>query len=354
MNNDDIMSMTPAELREYMISVGEPAYRAKQVFSWISRGVFPEEMTNLPLPLREKLAAGGYRMPRILTRQDSKDGETSKYLFALVDGECVESVLMRHGYGTSLCISSQVGCRMGCAFCASTRAGRVRDLLPSEMIGQIAAAGRDSGERVDKVVVMGIGEPLDNYENVVKFLRLLNEKDGLGIGLRNVSLSTCGLVPEIKKLADEGLPVTLSVSLHAYSDEKRRELMPVARKYPLDALMEACRYYFEKTGRRISFEYTLIAGKNDSPEDARGIVSLLREKMGYPSHVNLILLNEVKETGLRRPTGDMAAKFAEMLVSMGQNATVRRSLGGDIEGACGQLRRTREADRSGKENFTKG
>ena len=166
MNNDDIMSMTPAELREYMISVGEPAYRAKQVFSWISRGVFPEEMTNLPLPLREKLAAGGYRMPRILTRQDSKDGETSKYLFALVDGECVESVLMRHGYGTSLCISSQVGCRMGCAFCASTRAGRVRDLLPSEMIGQIAAAGRDSGERVDKVVVMGIGEPLDNYENV--------------------------------------------------------------------------------------------------------------------------------------------------------------------------------------------
>ncbi len=354
MNNDDIMSMTPAELREYMISVGEPAYRAKQVFSWISRGVFPEEMTNLPLPLREKLAAGGYRMPRILTRQDSKDGETSKYLFALVDGECVESVLMRHGYGTSLCISSQVGCRMGCAFCASTRAGRVRDLLPSEMIGQIAAAGRDSGERVDKVVVMGIGEPLDNYENVVKFLRLLNEKDGLGIGLRNVSLSTCGLVPEIKKLADEGLPVTLSVSLHAYSDEKRRELMPVARKYPLDALMEACRYYFEKTGRRISFEYTLIAGKNDSPEDARGIVSLLREKMGYPSHVNLILLNEVKETGLRRPAGDMAAKFAEMLVSMGQNATVRRSLGGDIEGACGQLRRTREADRSGKENFTKG
>lgn len=354
MNNDDIMSMTPAELREYMISVGEPAYRAKQVFSWISRGIFPEEMTNLPLPLREKLAAGGYRMPRILTRQDSKDGETSKYLFALVDGECVESVLMRHGYGTSLCISSQVGCRMGCAFCASTRAGRVRDLLPSEMIGQIAAAGRDSGERVDKVVVMGIGEPLDNYENVVRFLRLLNEKDGLGIGLRNVSLSTCGLVPEIKKLADEGLPVTLSVSLHAYSDEKRRELMPVARKYPLDALMEACRYYFEKTGRRISFEYTLIAGKNDSPEDARGIVSLLREKMGYPSHVNLILLNEVKETGLRRPAGDMAAKFAEMLVSMGQNATVRRSLGGDIEGACGQLRRTREADRSGKENFTKG
>lgn len=354
MNNDDIMSMTPAELREYMISVGEPAYRAKQVFSWISRGVFPEEMTNLPLPLREKLAAGGYRMPRILTRQDSKDGETSKYLFALVDGECVESVLMRHGYGTSLCISSQVGCRMGCAFCASTRAGRVRDLLPSEMIGQIAAAGRDSGERVDKVVIMGIGEPLDNYENVVKFLRLLNEKDGLGIGLRNVSLSTCGLVPEIKKLADEGLPVTLSVSLHAYSDERRRELMPVARKYPLDALMGACRYYFEKTGRRISFEYTLIAGKNDSPEDARGIVSLLREKMGYPSHVNLILLNEVKETGLRRPAGDMAAKFAEMLVSMGQNATVRRSLGGDIEGACGQLRRTREADRSGKENFTKG
>ncbi len=353
MNSADIMSMTPAELREYVISVGEPAYRAKQIFSWIHRGAFPEEMTNLPPSLREKLAAGGYRMPRVLQRQDSKDGETSKYLFALIDGECVESVLMRHDYGTSLCISSQVGCRMGCAFCASTRAGRVRDLFPSEMIGQVAAAGRDAGERVDKIVIMGIGEPLDNYDSVVKFLRLLNEKDGLGIGLRNVSLSTCGLVPEIKKLADEGLPVTLSVSLHAYSDEKRRELMPVARKYSLDALMEACRYYFENTGRRVSFEYTLISGKNDSPEDARGLASLLKEKMGYPSHVNLILLNEVKETGLRRPAKERAARFADMLVRMGQNATVRRSFGGDVEGACGQLRRAREEDRAAEENFTK-
>ena len=353
MNDNDIMSMTPAELREYMVSAGEAPYRAGQVFSWIHRGAFPEEMTNLPGSLREKLASGEYRMPRILTRQDSKDGETSKYLLSLIDGECVEAVLMRHDYGTSLCISSQVGCRMGCAFCASTRAGRVRDLLPSEMIGQVAAVSRDAGERVDKIVIMGIGEPLDNYDNVTRFLRLLNEKDGLGIGLRNVSLSTCGLVPEIKKLAREGLPVTLSVSLHAYSDEKRRELMPVARKYSIDSLMEACRYYFEQTGRRVSFEYTLISGKNDSPEDARGLAALLKEKMRYPSHVNLILLNEVKETGLRRPDRARAARFAKMLNGMGQNATVRRSLGGDIEGACGQLRRAREADRAAEENFTK-
>ena len=338
----DLMSMDRDTLRSFVSSLGEAPYRGDQIISWISRGAHINEMTNLSAAFREKLASAcEYRMPSILTAQRSKDGGTVKYLLSLIDGECVECVFMRHNYGTSLCISSQVGCRMGCKFCASTMAGRVRDLLPSEMIGQVAAVGRDSGERIDKIVMMGIGEPLDNYDNVVSFLRLLNDPSGIGLGLRNVSLSTCGIVPAIKKLADEGLPVTLSVSLHAYRDDVRRQIMPIAKKYPLDELLAACRYYFERTGRRVSFEYTLIAGKNDSPDDAKGLSLLLREKMGVPSHVNLIPLNRVEGTGLDPTAAGGAERFAERLRALGQNATVRKSLGGDIDAACGQLRRSR-------------
>ncbi len=334
-------------LRSFVSSLGEKPYRGDQIYSWISRGAMIEEMTSLSLTLREKLAAScEYRMPTVLTAQRSRDGETVKYLLSLIDGECIECVLMRHDYGTSLCISSQVGCRMGCRFCASTVAGKVRDLLPSEMLGQVAVAGRDSGERIDKIVMMGIGEPLDNYENVVAFLRLLNDPEGIGLGLRNVSLSTCGIVPGIKRLADESLPVTLSVSLHAYRDEVRRKIMPIAKKYSLDELMEACRYYFDRTGRRISFEYTLIAGENDSPDDAFGLYKLLKEKMGVPSHVNLIPLNRVDGIGLSPTDRGGAERFAAKLRSLGQNATVRRSLGADIDAACGQLRRS-WSDRAG-------
>ena len=337
----DLLSMTREELRDYAVSIGEKPYRGDQIFSFLSRGVDYKGMTSLSLALREKLAAETeFRLPSVLTKKRSRDGLTEKYLLSLIDGECVECVLMRHDYGTSLCISSQVGCRMGCRFCASTLAGKIRDLYPSEMLGQIIAAGNDSGERIDKLVLMGIGEPLDNYENVVKFLRILNDKDGIGLGLRNVSLSTCGIVPGIEKLAGEGLPVTLSVSLHAYSDEIRRKIMPIAKKYSLDELLAACRLYFDRTGRRVSFEYTLIAGENDSREDAMGLCRLLREKMGVASHVNLIPLNRVEETGFSPPDPAAAERFASILRSEGQNATVRRSMGADVDAACGQLRRS--------------
>ena len=337
----DLMSMTREELRDYAVFIGEKPYRGDQIFTFLSRGVPYDGMTSLSLALREKLKEETeFRLPSVVTKRSSRDGLTDKYLLSLIDGECVECVLMRHDYGTSLCVSSQVGCRMGCRFCASTMAGRVRDLYPSEILGQIIAASNDSGERVDKLVMMGIGEPLDNYDNVVKFLRILNDKDGIGLGLRNVSLSTCGIVPGIEKLADEGLPVTLSVSLHAYRDDARRRIMPVANRYPLDELLRACRLYFDKTGRRVSFEYTLIAGENDSPEDAKGLCRLLREKMGVASHVNLIPLNRVEGTGFSPPDSAAAERFAAILRSQGQNATVRRSMGADVDAACGQLRRS--------------
>ena len=337
----DLLSMTRDELREYAVSIGEKPYRGDQIFSFLSRGADYDGMTSLSLALRERLKNETvFRLPSVRTKRRSRDGLTVKYLLSLFDGECVECVLMRHDYGTSLCISSQVGCRMGCRFCASTLAGKVRDLYPSELLGQIIAVGGDAGERIDKLVMMGIGEPLDNYGNVVKFLRILNDKDGIGLGLRNVSLSTCGIVPGIEKLADEGLPVTLSVSLHAYRDDVRRGIMPIAKKYSLDELLRACRLYFDKTGRRVSFEYTLIAGENDSPEDAKGLCRLLREKMGVSSHVNLIPLNRVEETGFSPPDPAAAERFAAILRSEGQNATVRRSMGADVDAACGQLRRS--------------
>lgn len=339
MEKTDIMSLTREELRDFVVSIGESKFRAGQLFKWMNGGFAIDEMTNLPLTLRNKLKAeADYRLPTIKKRLLSREDGTVKYLFGLADGECVESVLMKYKYGSTLCVSSQAGCRMGCRFCASTLSGRVRNLTPSEMLGQAAVAGRDAGERVHGIVMMGIGEPLDNYDNLIRFLRLAGDEEGLGIGMRHISVSTCGIVPNIYRLADENIPVTLSVSLHAYDDEKRRELMPIANKYPISELLRSCRYYFDKTGRRVSFEYTLIAGKNDSVEDAASLARVLKQYMGVPSHVNLIMLNEVSETGLRSADRSAALRFEAELKRLGQNATIRRRLGSDIDASCGQLR----------------
>ncbi len=341
-NRPDIMSMTLPELQVFVKELGEPTFRAKQLFTWMHSGTPIDEMTNLSKKFRELLKEkADYRLPVIENKFTSKLDGTVKYLFALNDGECVESVLMKYEHGNTICVSSQAGCRMGCAFCASTLSGKVRDLTPSEILGQVAVAARDSGERIHGIVMMGIGEPLDNYDNVIKFLRLVGDENGLCIGMRHISLSTCGIVPGIHRLADEGTPVTLSVSLHAYDNEKRKSIMPIARKYPIDELLAACKYYFTKTGRRVSFEYTLISGKNDSMEDAAGLASLLKRGMGVPCHVNLIMLNEVDETGLRTVDKKSAHKFENELKRLGQNATVRRRLGSDIDASCGQLRLSR-------------
>ena len=340
----DLMSLLPEELEALCATLGQPRYRAKQIFSFLSRGVGVDDMSSLPKELRARLSEMAEdRLPRIEEKQISADG-TVKYLFRLLDGECVESVFMRYEHGNTLCISSEVGCPMGCTFCASTLGGKVRDLLPSEMLGQIIAAEKDMGDRVSGVVMMGIGEPLDNYDNVIRFLRLVNHKDGLCIGYRHISLSTCGLVPGIEKLAREDLPITLSISLHAVTDEKRSAIMPVNRKYGIDALLSACAAYYRQTARRISFEYTLLHGENDTEEDALALARLLKRYMkGMPIHVNLIRVNEVKERAHRTPTRESAHRFAELLGKQGVNATVRRRLGSDVDAACGQLRRARAA-----------
>ncbi|MFA5561809.1 MAG: 23S rRNA (adenine(2503)-C(2))-methyltransferase RlmN [Eubacteriales bacterium] len=341
MDKQDILSLLPHELQALMVRLGEPAYRAEQIFAWLHRGKRFAEMTNLPLALREKLEdCCELRLPVVQSKQVSADG-TVKYLFALIDGACVESVLMRYKHGHSLCISSQVGCRMGCRFCASTIGGKERDLRASEMLGQVIAAVADSGERVDSIVMMGIGEPLDNYDNTVRFLHLVNHPAGLQIGYRHISLSTCGLSDGILRLAEEGLPITLSVSLHAATDQARSALMPVNRTHPLSRLLSACAAYFDKTGRRISFEYTLLSGVNDRDEDAYALAKLLKGHLGEraPLHVNLIRLNEVAERPLRSSPDSRAARFAARLEQCGVRATLRRRLGTDIDAACGQLRR---------------
>lgn len=344
--------MNREELEEFFRGLGEPRFRAAQLLKWMHSGAAFGEMTNLSRSLQHRLEeCTDYRLPMIEQRITSKLDGTVKYLFSLTDGECVESVLMKYSYGSTLCVSSQAGCRMGCTFCASTITGRSRDLTPSEILGQAAVASRDSGERIHGIVMMGIGEPLDNYDNVIKFLRLAGDPEGLGIGMRHISISTCGIVPGIIRLADEGLPVTLSVSLHAYDDALRRSIMPIAKKYPLSELMPACRYYFDRTGRRVSFEYTLISGKNDSLEDAAGLSALLRQYMNVPCHVNLIMLNEVSETGLMSSGREHAQKFMHELERLGQTATIRRRLGSDIDASCGQLRLNRNricrAERAG-------
>ena len=340
----DIYSMLPEELTELFISLGEKPFRAKQVFPRLAKGDRIDDITTLSKPLREKLGQQILdTLPTVAEKLVSKIDGTVKYLFSLHDGSCIESVLMKYKHGNTLCISSQVGCYMGCKFCASTIGGKVRDLYPSELLGQIIAAERDSGERISNIVMMGIGEPLDNFDNVVKFLRLVNHPDGLNIGYRHISLSTCGVVPGIYKLAEVDLPITLSISLHAANDEKRTEIMPVNKKWKISELLSACVDYYKTTGRRISFEYTLIHGKNDTEADANELASLLKNAFagtGAPIHVNLIRVNEVTETGFKKGSVESVNAFAAVLEKRGITATVRRRLGSDVNAACGQLRRS--------------
>ena len=340
--------MLPTELEDYFISLGEPRFRAKQVFPRLAAGCRVDGLTNLSKALRERLKAETLdTLPTVEEKLVSKIDGTVKYLFRLYDGSCIESVLMKYKHGNTLCISSQVGCYMGCKFCASTIGGKVRDLYPSELLGQVIAAGADSGERVSNIVMMGIGEPLDNFDNVVKFLRLVNHPDGLNIGYRHISLSTCGVVPGIYKLAEVDLPITLSISLHAATDEKRSAIMPVNNKWKIAELLAACVDYYKTTGRRISFEYTLISGKNDTKSDAEELAALLTtafRNTGAPIHVNLIRVNEVRETGFKRGSTESVNAFAETLERRGIVATVRRRLGSDVNAACGQLRRSRMKD----------
>ncbi len=334
----DILSMTLPELEALILELGEPKFRAKQIYGWLCRGAWGDEMKNIPLSLRKKLDdVCENRLPKVAKKLVSQIDGTVKYLFELIDGECIESVFMKYEHGNTLCISSQVGCRMGCKFCASTINGRVRNLSAGEMLGQIIKAQADTGERISNIVMMGIGEPLDNYDNTVKFLRLVSSPDSLNIGLRHISLSTCGLVDKIDALSHEGLPITLSISLHAYDDEVRSEIMPVNNKFGIDALLSACQRYFELTGRRISFEYTLIADKNDTVQGAEALARVLKKYIHSTPHVNLIPLNEVEET--RLSTSKNVNAFKSRLISLGVNATVRRRLGSDINASCGQLRR---------------
>ena len=332
----DIKSMTPEELAAWLKELGEPAFRAGQVFQWLYRGVTSfEEMTNLPKALRQKLEETALLAPPTVARkQESAQDGTIKYLWRLADGNCVESVLMRYRHGNTVCISCQVGCRMGCAFCASTVAGKVRDLSPAEMLDQVLFTQIDSGAPVSNIVLMGIGEPLDNFDTVLRFLTLVNHPGGLNIGMRHISLSTCGLVEQIDKLARHELQLTLSVSLHAPDDETRSRIMPVNRSVGVEKLLETCRRYFEKTGRRISYEYAMIDGVNDADWQADLLAKRLR---GAPAHVNLIPLNEVEESPLK-PSRRVAA-FQKRLEGHGVTVTVRRKLGGDIDASCGQLRR---------------
>ena len=339
----DLLSMSKEELQLFVKEMGLPAYRAKQIFSGLHSGKRIEEITSLPKSLRDELSLKAQdRLPKVAKKQISQKDQTIKYLFELYDGEFIESVFMRYKHGNTLCISSQVGCRMGCKFCASTIDGKVRNLFPSEMLGQILSAQNDTGERVSNVVMMGIGEPLDNYDNVIKFLKIVNDEEGLNIGLRHISLSTCGVVPGIYKLADEHLPVTLSVSLHASNDEMRSSLMPINNKYNIDTLMIACKDYFKKTGRRVSFEYTLISGQNDNEQTALELSSLMKKYFRderEPVHVNLILVNPVAERSYKKPDAKRAEQFRLTLEKNMITATIRRRLGTDIDAACGQLRR---------------
>lgn len=341
----DIKSMNQAEMAALFKSWGEPAFRAKQVFTWLHRGVHSfEEMTNLSKPLREKLAETcTLTSPEVERKQESAQDGTIKYLWRLNDGNCIETVLMRYHHGNTVCISSQVGCRMGCAFCASTQGGKARDLTAGEMLDQVLFTQLDAQAPISNIVLMGIGEPMDNFDTVMRFLELVNSPDGMNIGMRHISLSTCGLVEKIDKLAALRLQLTLSVSLHAPDDETRSSIMPVNTSVGVGALFAACRRYFEKTGRRISYEYAMIDGINDHDWQADLLAKQLK---GTPGHVNLIPLNEVQESPLK-PSRRVVA-FQKRLESHGVTTTVRRKLGGDIDASCGQLRRKALSHRAGE------
>lgn len=335
----ELGGMTPQELEQLAEDMGQSRFRGRQIFRWIHQGADVDDMANLPKAFREQLK--GVAVGRVVTILESRRSalnDTVKFLFGLRDGNCVEGVLMRYHHGMSLCISTQVGCRMGCTFCASTLDGCVRNLTAAEMLGEILAANAtlSGGEKVNHVVLMGSGEPLDNYDQVIRFLRLLREPEGVNISLRSVSLSTCGLVPQMRRLAEEKLPVTLSVSLHAPNDEIRRRTMPVARTYPMEELLDACRYYISRTGRRVIFEYALVDGVNCENRHGEELAERLR---GMQCHVNLIPLNTVEERHLRGVREQQVKRFMEVLQSRHISVTRRREMGDDIEGACGQLRR---------------
>ena len=334
----NLKSMTLPELSEALKAMGQPAFRARQLYTWLHRGARSyEEMTNLPAALRERLEREAPILPpTVVRRQESARDGTIKYLWQLADGNCVETVLMRYHYGNTVCISTEVGCRMGCAFCASTIGGLVRRLEPSEMLDEVLFTQVDSGLPISHIVLMGIGEPLDNFDNVMRFLELVNSPEGMNISMRHISLSTCGLVPKIDELAKRKLQLTLSVSLHAPNDAIRDTIMPVNRAYPSEALLDACRRYYQATSRRISFEYAMIDGVNDSVKNAK---ELIRRLKGLPAHFNLIPLNHVEESPLKPSSRAAVAAFQKALEDAGIPATVRRTLGGDIDASCGQLRR---------------
>ncbi len=339
-SKSDILSMNLEELTRFVEELGVPKFRAKQLYGWMLKATPLEQMKNIPSSLIELLKSNAlYTLPAVEQKWESALDGTVKFLFKLHDGQFVESVVMQYEHGLSICISSQAGCRMGCRFCASTLHGKDRDLLPGELLGQILVAQREIGKRISSLVMMGIGEPLDNYDNVIRFLHLVTSKDGLNLGARHISLSTCGLVDKIYMLAKEQFQITLSISLHAYDDEKRSSIMPVNNKWNIDSLLNACASYFQTTGRRISFEYTLIAGVNDDEEGAKKLASLLHQYMrDMPLHVNLIPVNPVAERGFDRSSKERVERFKQTLIRHGVNATVRRKLGADIDASCGQLR----------------
>ena len=336
----DIRALTMAELKDIVAECGEKGFRAGQIYSWLHDKKVEsfEEMTNVPKSLIEKLQENHviYTMSPVKILVSEIDG-TRKYIQKLIDGNVIESVLLRYDYGNTVCISSQVGCRMGCRFCASTLDGLERNLTAGEMAGQIYAIEKDISERVNHVVIMGSGEPMDNYDNFLKFINIITSKEGANLSGRNITVSTCGIVPKIKELAEEKLAITLALSLHAVTDEKRKEIMPIANKYSLQEVIEACNYYFDTTGRRISLEYSLIAGKNDSDEDADGLIKIARR---LKSHVNLIPVNPIKERDYKATGNQAVRQFKNKLENGRVTTTVRREMGRDINGACGQLRRS--------------
>lgn len=336
---EDIASLNLSELSAIIAELGQPAFRAKQIYEWIHKKLVKnyDEMTNVPLSLRHKLKEK-LPFPELdaVARKDSASGDTSKFVFKLYDGYVIESVLMKYRYGNSVCISSQVGCRMGCTFCASTLLGLSRQLSPSEMLSQIYTIQREAGERISNVVVMGTGEPLDNFDNLVKFIELLTDENGLNISQRNIAVSTCGLIENMKRLADKKFAITLAISLHAPTDEDRRRIMPIANKYSISEILEAADYYFNKTGRRISYEYGLIDGENDTPGNAEKLAALLK---GKNCHVNLIPINPIKERAYKSSTPKGVIRFKKILENKGINVTIREEMGRDIDAACGQLRK---------------
>lgn len=340
MEKQDIMLYSLDELKDYLNSIGEKPFRAKQIYEWLHQKLVEsfDDMTNISKNLKEKLNNDFYiqslEMVQVLT---SKIDGTQKFLFRLNDGNVIESVLMRYKHGNSVCISTQVGCRMGCRFCASTLDGLVRDLKPSEMLEEIYYIQRYSKERVSNIVLMGSGEPMDNFDNVLAFVKAISDENGLHISQRNITISSCGLAEKIKELADSNVQVTLALSLHAADDETRKQLMPIAYKYSIKEVLEACQYFFDKTGRRITFEYSLVAGVNDTKEEAAKLVHLIK---GMNCHVNLIPVNPIKERDFKRSTKVNIALFKGHLEKNGINATVRREMGSDIQGACGQLRKS--------------